>query len=736
MDPFEDRIRASLSERADDVEPTPALYREVQRRVDRRRRRALVWAPVGAAVAAAVAIPLVLTSGPQVPTIDDVADQPGGAATGATEVVEVDAAGTTWLRDLGTGERRELSTGDDAPLAPRVLVGVDRRDETPRAVVVQTVDRAEVAGGAGADVTPGTRPADEVPGTAPADVAPAGPTLRATAHVAGQRLLLPTDPAPGFAVAAAGGAALAPDGGWLATLVAGDGGGDADGWAVQLTEVPASPDVTTLETLELTLVLPAGSRLESWTTTDADAGRSRLAARGPDGRVLHLPMVTGADGVPVWEDEQVDVAVDRPVDAYADDHVGGRLLLADGTLTYLAPAATDGEDVRTTRDLSALVGDDTDVVLRAFGTTTLVTTTEGSWVVSRGPDGFGEPRRLDDAADVAPVGRDLAAEAPAPDTGPDVGTDPGTPDVDEGASSPGAGLPLVLSTGDALVLRTEDGATRDLARLAPEGESTIEDLAVRPGSTLDDLTVAYSTTAEGFTDVRWVRLRATDDEPRTGVLDASPYAPASATDADVILGGLAWLPDGTRLQWLERDRASGEHALTSIAWSGDGPGGPDERTDDARFGLPALEGTAARLVDAVALDPSTTQLRFLDPSGDTRWWAWDLVVQADGSPSVTGEPEVVPAPSDGMLLAVAGRDDERRPTAWLLDRDGAIVLRHDDRDTVVGERAPDLAEPTVLTQLHEVPGGHLVRTDDRVVLVTGDGEVVELAPALGAAPVR
>lgn len=72
---FEDRIRASLQERADDVQPTPALWEQVADRTTRQSRRLwagrLAKAAGGLAVGAVAAFGVVqLTSSPQTVTID------------------------------------------------------------------------------------------------------------------------------------------------------------------------------------------------------------------------------------------------------------------------------------------------------------------------------------------------------------------------------------------------------------------------------------------------------------------------------------------------------------------------------------------------------------------------------------------------------------------------------------------------------------------------------------------
>ena len=57
MNPIEDRLRASLHAQADEVEPSQELWRETNRRIDRRqRRRTLGWSLAGLATAAAAVV--------------------------------------------------------------------------------------------------------------------------------------------------------------------------------------------------------------------------------------------------------------------------------------------------------------------------------------------------------------------------------------------------------------------------------------------------------------------------------------------------------------------------------------------------------------------------------------------------------------------------------------------------------------------------------------------------------
>lgn len=84
MSPIEDRLRASLRDRAEDVEATPHLWAEVDRRVARRRRwTAWSWVAATAAVAitAVVVAPALLPDA----TGPEIADRPGPVEDPGTE---------------------------------------------------------------------------------------------------------------------------------------------------------------------------------------------------------------------------------------------------------------------------------------------------------------------------------------------------------------------------------------------------------------------------------------------------------------------------------------------------------------------------------------------------------------------------------------------------------------------------------------------------------------------------
>jgi hypothetical protein len=106
---------------------------------------------------------------------------------------------------------------------------------------------------------------------------------------------------------------------------------------------------------------------------------------------------------------------------------------------------------------------------------------------------------------------------PGPDEEPaDVETPPGpdeepaeeaeeTEESVESVGPTGVAEPVVVIDQNALVLVTPED-TRTLVTLPEEGESWFLSVAVRPGSTVDDLTIVTTTTAEGFADLRWTRI--------------------------------------------------------------------------------------------------------------------------------------------------------------------------------------------------------------------------------------
>lgn len=122
MEPIEERLRTSLRTRAGDVEATPHLWQEVDRRIHRRQRRtAWSWVTVGvaAAIAAVVIVPGLLPDA----SAPEVADRPPGI--GETEQPPATDGSGEPTTDDGTGAPGETE-GPGGAGTGALLVGAGR----------------------------------------------------------------------------------------------------------------------------------------------------------------------------------------------------------------------------------------------------------------------------------------------------------------------------------------------------------------------------------------------------------------------------------------------------------------------------------------------------------------------------------------------------------------------------------------------------------------------------------
>jgi hypothetical protein len=239
MERMEALIRQSLEARAQDVEPTPALWLEVDRRVTRRRRlQVLTWSLAGAAAAvlAVFAVPAVigLFTGPEQIEIPPL-DRTPAAGVVSTHVVTIEDDGVARLVDLRTGDAvRDLAELEFVPTDLAV---------SP----TSTVDRIEFAAIAETGELVVVGPDGEI--WAGGDVEPPAGSARSVV--------------------------AAPDGRWFATTAATE---EADGATVTvappITSWAAGEDVTWTE---VGMIVDQGSRLVAWTGNTTDEGdRSEL----------------------------------------------------------------------------------------------------------------------------------------------------------------------------------------------------------------------------------------------------------------------------------------------------------------------------------------------------------------------------------------------------------------------------------------------------------------------------
>lgn len=502
---MERRLRTSLAQRAEDVEVTPALYERV-----RRRQRRSAWQPwalglagvAAAAVAGFAVLPGLFETPPPGPVIEEpeptVTEEPTpGDGALAPLPMDVALAGDDLV--LRSAEGEVLRTLSEPGWQVRSVTA--ERDWTPGAGVVAFV----------ADTPDGT-----VVGT--------------------------LDQTDGRTTGASASLAAEPNGAGVVVHPA----GDAIAWVAgdQLFLLPLAGEldgeVEGLRQFPLPVDAPEGLVLQQW-IDQADA--PTLLASAPGGGAWSLPMDVGD----VFGTQPTGEAVALPVGAGVTDLA----YTPDLRLVTVTPAGAGSAAVLS-------VDDDTLAVPAPLdGATELVLTTTGPLGALVDP-ASGEALLLTfgvDGTTTRTLGTTVSAVAPlAP------GPDPRPTDGDAGEPVPAdpaeLGLPvdaLLLGTdGRTFTLVTPDDASTTVEVYPAESEATLGELAVRPGSTLQDGLVAVESTSEGEVSVRFVALTPDGVEPRGGVV---------VTSGDVT--GIAWAPDGSHVAF------SDDQGLRTVAVAAD-----------------------------------------------------------------------------------------------------------------------------------------------------------------------
>jgi hypothetical protein len=680
MERMEQLIRESLEARAQDVEPTPALWLEVDRRVARRRRfRVLTWSLAGAAAAmlAVFAVPAVigLFTGPDQL---DIAPLDRTPATGvvSSHAVTVDAEGVVSLLDLRTGATvREL-----AELGHEVADLAVSPTSTPDAVefaVIGTEGQLSLAGDRG--------------GSSSASY-------------------------PGAVEGFGWSVVLSPDGGWAASTAPTP---EADGATVLLHPFPVTGQEDT-DPVEAGMVVDQGSRLVAWTGGTAEEGdRSELWLVTADGRLVQETLEV-TDGVPRSLEvgsSELDAVLDAATSFARDGEVGEPFYVlrdvgagpelvwfaADGRASDHVPLASSLGEVETAslwldaKQDGALVGDG-----------------ERMWMIAHDGRGtFAEPAELGEGIaratllDVDRPGR-VPADEPtdeptAAPTEPDA-AQPEAPVVD-GAPLP---APIVTVSLRDLVLHGPDGA-RTLSTLPAEGESTFVSARVRPRSTLDDLTVVALVRAEGMLDLREYRWDGSDlawdylpDHLQPGVGDDAEAGPQAH--------GPVWSPDGEHLAWFEFGTGAAP-TLRVIGWD-DGPGTGEPASDNASFTVDTRGQLPLIPAEWVASPDGTTELRAVALDSNEGWYSLPVEIQADGAVALAESTFEARSGPGSRILGLAS--DGVASPRWFVEStfDGAVL--HDPL-------ADDEARRSVALPGELLPGDGLVELWVRSI---GDGALV------------
>jgi hypothetical protein len=343
-------------------------------------------------------------------------------------------------------------------------------------------------------------------------------------------------------------------------------------------------------------------------------------------------------------------------------------------------------------------------------------------------------------ADVeTPAGPDEGqAEAPSeepgdPTDGGDGDAEP-TEEVDGVVGPTGVAEPVVAIDERTLVLVTPD-EVRTLVTLPEEGGSWFLSVAVRPGSTVDDLAIVTTTTAEGFVDLRWTRVVDGEVVVPFEAFEG-PYAPAAATDTTAGVSPVVWAPDGGSVAWL--DQTPDGATLRTVGWD-DGPGTGRTADDQASFGVDGLPNLTM-LDDWVVIDERRSLIRATMADSNEGWYGIPMERQGDGALAAGAvETFSVPEPALGPVGAVGGVSDDGAPR-WLvrLGFDGALLMDLDagTRTDLPDELMPGDGFADLWARAHG--DGVLVgsRNTASAYLVVGDELTPISVPVSDLAPVR
>jgi hypothetical protein len=640
---IEDLVRDSLRQRAQDVEPTPALWLEVDRRVTRRRRfRVATWslAGVAAALAAVAIVPGLLPGGPGTGLQIDPMDRLPAAGVVPSVAVVADGGELSLVELSGDREPTVLFEGDGEIVQVAVRPGSSASDHDIAAVRIADDGVAELlfaSSVAGDD--------SRVEGRMPEHAVSPGFVPTVAWGPQGQQLLY-TIPA------------------------------DADGAIVVVQDVRPA-DGTYLDASRGTelAVIDNTARVLDWVGASNEvADDSRVYLRGADGRVTFLELSTGEDGDLVLDDTGTVTPSLAGITGLAFSHRGDApdqpafLLGGDGAPVLGWAGGGDlGDPGFVTVPLAEVVGEDlaaADLWLSAKQDAALIGDGERLWLLAHdGAGAFGPAVELSVRGTLGALFdavRPGDGDEPADDTGAD--PDPSTDtDATEGAE-PGAVAELpapIVTVGFAsreLVLHAPGGPVV-LATLTEEGESRFVSVRVRPGSTLDDLTLVALTTAEGMYDLRHLHL--VEGEVVTWEPFPQPYTPGFGGNAGsgVSIWGPLWSPDGEHLAWFEF--GTGPATLRTIGWDA-GPGTGEPATDNALFTLEDLPTQPIIPMEWISVpgEATLTEIRAASGDLDGGWFAVPLEVQGDGAlaqPAGSRGWELRPgAPGTTTIHAVAG----------------------------------------------------------------------------------
>lgn len=555
MNELEQRLRDSLNARAEDVEATPHLWDEVNRRVQHRAwRTGLLWV-AGTAAAAAVVVAVVVVPGlldtpdrdvvvdpvpDETPTVPDPTEtEPPSVAAGPPTHVVTAGDREISLRTLDGQELGPVISFDAPEFEGQILAVAVRPGSTPDDLVVaySVVSEGEVR------VSTAVRNGDQW-------------TLDVT-HQAWVGLLPPQP-------------VWSPDGERVAWIDVTDG-------QVRLKSAPWNDpggvtDHGNVDGLDQ-------FQLQQWTdperiiaTTEALQARALLLS---DGQLVDVQPLTTQDAA-VLDTATTERGVFTLLIPASDvpEEQGD----AESALPQLWFAPTGAEPVELPLPDAMTIGTASPqgMWLEAQHETAVVGWGGLGWVVGRD----GVPQQLPDRVNAADLLGDGSDPATRPDPDPDTTGSPGTAQVG----------PYLVLTGSELALVPADGDRQILMSWGADDEFKPARAEVRPGSTADELVAVVLTAGEGETELGWVEVRGGEAVPYRRFPDA--HQMSRPLDGGSVSAPV-WSPDGAYLGWVEAGATesgepTGEYGLRFVGWS-NGPGTGDAATDNASFGLDAYE---------------------------------------------------------------------------------------------------------------------------------------------------
>ena len=579
---LEDRIRASLQARADDVQPTPELWERVSERTTRRARWALGgWVMSGAAAVVAIVVGgMVLFGGPRSVQIDqqpDIADTPTDAPVpGPTADPTIVTTDGQLLRvvEPGTGEV-QLEVDPRAGLAEGATIEelAVRPDTGDGMLTVASV--IEVEGSYDIDVTV----IDPANGER-VDRQPIGMGVPATD--------LPPD-----VVWSQDGRYLM----WAGSSTADDAQAGPALWAYDWTERPAD-DIDGRAAVTVTAPGADGALFSEGGTVDLRAwqgpsdGESVVVATSPTGGAWRIGLAAQTSDCggatpcpPTWNaaispigfegGSLADVAtlasgIDLSLVARSGqpgDAEGGTLALLAGAMgdqqrELDVPELVPGGSAAPTDGWLAAAGDQVAV---GFGPVTgYLLTVTGDTIED-----------VEVAGTVALPEGTTAASMALPATGTTTPAPDGTATEDT-ALVDGVPSHVVVSGPGPGQLRLVDRATGEevAAWDRPDGlvaEAFPGSVAVRPGSTPGDLQVVTRWTVGEAESLAWTRVRA-GQVVANEVLPDTMQPDNTGTIAERAESNPVFSPDGTWLAWVETPQGAASSAqVRFVPWSEDGP---------------------------------------------------------------------------------------------------------------------------------------------------------------------